>query len=128
MYRKWNWKNNSSPYHPQGNSAIEFAHKILQKFINDYFYTLIPEDFNIEVAILVSLEYHNNSINISTKFIQNELKDTINLVLIEKAKLNIYKNVGKKIIKSNELLLDNRDILLLDNNNIYVKDKVNEIL
>ena len=77
---------------------------------------------------MVSLEYHNNSINISTKFIQNELKDTINLVLIEKAKLNIYKNVGKKIIKSNELLLDNRDILLLDNNNIYVKDKVNEIL
>ncbi len=46
-------------------------------------YTLIPEDFNIEVAILDSLEYRNNSIHTSTKFIRNELKDTINLVLKE---------------------------------------------
>ena len=52
-----------------------------------------------------TLEYHNNSNHTSTNYTPFELNDATDLVLIEKVKENINKNIDKKIIKNNELLL-----------------------
>ena len=49
----------SPPYHPQANGAVEAAHKIIQKYINDYFYTLSEEEFCLDIAILDALHFHN---------------------------------------------------------------------
>ena len=33
--------------------------KIIQKYINDYFYTLSEEEFCLDIAILDALHFHN---------------------------------------------------------------------
>ena len=40
----------SPPYHPQANGAAEAAQKIIQKYINEYFYTLSEEEFYLDIA------------------------------------------------------------------------------
>lgn len=116
----------SPPYQPQANGCVESVHKIVQKFINNNFYTYGSENFSIESSIVDAIEYHNYSKHSSTNFTPYELKDTDNVDLIQIVNENIKKNVGKKIVKNNELLLEMNDKLLIYNN-IYLNEKTNEI-
>ena len=45
----------SPPYHPQANGAVEAAHKIIEKYVNNYFYTLPKKEFSLETVILDAL-------------------------------------------------------------------------
>ena len=115
----------SPPYHPRANGAVEAAHKIVEKYVNDYFYTIPKEEFSLETAILDALEYHNTTPHSSTKYSPFELKDTTDKKLIDQVIENIKKTVGKKIKKNNEYLLDHGDKLLLNNNiEIISKNKL----
>ena len=50
-------------------------------------------DYKISEALTNYIEYHNNTIKSSTKFIQNEIRDIENPELIEKIKNNIIKTL-----------------------------------
>ena len=116
----------SPPYHPQANGAVEAAHKIVQKFINDYFYTLSEEEFSIDLAILDAINYHNNTKHSSTLFTPLEIKDITDIDKINEVISNMKKTVGRKISKQNDMLLEKDDKLLI-NNNIGLRNKKKEI-
>ena len=116
----------SPPYHPKANGAVEAAHKIIQKYINDYFYTLSEEEFCLDIAILDALHFHNYSKHSSTLFTPFELKDTNDIELINEAIKNMKKTVGSKINKRKGENLEINDKLLI-NDNIGVRNKNNEI-
>ncbi len=82
-------------------------------------------DDKIEEALTNYIEYHNNSIKSSTKFIPNEIRDIDNPDLIEKIISNIIKSLAYHIIRKNILLEKNDKLLLFDNiclkNSVYVK-------
>lgn len=86
----------SPPYHPRANGTVEAVHKTIQKFVNDYFYISDNKNFNINTALLDAIEHHNNNIHSSTKYTPFELRDIINVDIIESVKINIKNTVGKK--------------------------------
>ena len=117
----------SPPYTPEANGCIESAHKIVQKFVNSYYYTKSKDEFSLEEAIIDAVEFHNNNKHTSTQYTPSFLKDCTEDNIIEEVKSNILKNVGKKIEKNNQNLLNSDDKLLL-NSNIYINKKKKKLL
>ena len=114
----------SPPYLPRANGAVESVHKIIKKYVNDYYYTSDEDDYNIDLPLLDAIEFHNYNVHSSTKYKQIDLKDITDIEIIEKVKNNIKNTVGKKIFKNNSLLLEKGDKLLINNNITITKTSI----
>ena len=103
---------------------VESVHKIIKKYVNDYYYTSDEDDYNIDLPLLDAIEFHNYNVHSSTKCKPIDLKDITDIEIIEKVKNNIKNTVGKKIFKNNLLLLEKGDKLLINNNITITKTSI----
>ena len=39
-------------YLPRANEAVESVHKIIKKYVNDYYYTSDEDDYNIDLLLI----------------------------------------------------------------------------
>ena len=90
----------SKPYTPKSAGAVEAAHKQIKKLVFDQYYTEKENDreFNLEDALLNSINFHNNNIHSITGFKPVDLKDIEDINIINQVKENI-----KKCFKSIEI-------------------------
>lgn len=104
----------SARYHPQSNGCCEALHKEIKKFLLDALYKQ-KDNFDIEISIADSIEFHNNRELPSTGFKPVDIRHKTDIDIINKVVLNIIRSMQRKINKfnpcaENTLILACRDI------------------
>ena len=119
---------NSAPYHPQSNGCCESIHKEIKKFLQEEFEKK-KNDFDIEVAIINAIIYHNNRVLSSTGYKPNDIRNIADDKIIQEVTNNIVKSMKRKVDKytkcpENTLLLITKNIILKGENYILRKNKI----
>lgn len=108
----------SIPYHPQTNGVVEVAHKEIRKIVI-ISYSENPDNFNLKLAILNSVEFHNSNIHTVTGYRPKDLIKNTDEDIYNKVIDNIQ-NKYKDIMEDNELKEDTH--ILINKNCQKVKD------
>lgn len=107
----------STPYNPQSHGAIEACHKEVQRIINSIYYCKDNKnDFSLEEALLVAINEHNNKIHSTTLYRPKDVRDTTDLIIINKIKENMKKKIVKSLKSKNLYLLEKNDLILIYDN------------